>query len=454
MAGLTRNAPRLLKSVNGKPHARDEDHEEPAPKRRAVGSKLPENEEDINAEPISSDDELPKPPPRKESKPTPAPKVTDTELRRPPPKRSAKKSAIRAPTRGAYQNGRAHKKIDGTEENTSIFSAGSAADGPIQWGMEHVSQKNSKNEKGYGSKMRNIHAPPPPKKFGKAASKSAAPTELSQDKGIFPDSDDDNVSMWSEEKNEEEMDQLKKEAGIWEPVEDPELPPVPSKKKRTRAGTSRPGSIFSNDDELDDSRKAKKKKAGFFTQLSTWKTNQEPQSSQPESSAQQEDLDEVSNYIDRLPQIEEGSQCTLCGQPVEQEDYWDFWKGKDKTVKNKSAFCHAHKKKSAQEEYIQEGYPEINWKALPRRIRRHKATLTKLLGKDSSSIHRDRYEPLALTGKAAAVPSRRTDLPQSAQNSLDSFALDERAAYPGYSGPHGRRAIRDVYKRQSWRTVG
>jgi len=444
MAGLTRNAPRLLRSINGKAHAGAEDHEEPAPKRRAIGSKLPEKEEeDINAEPMSSDEELPKPPPQKESKSIPASKATEgTELRR-PPKKPANKSGIRVPTRGAYQNGQAHKKVDDNKENASIFSSGSAGDGPFQWGMEHVSQKNSKNGKGYGSKTKNIHAPQPPKKFGKAAPKSAAPaaapTKQLQEKGIFPSSDDeDNVSMLGEEKNEEEMDELMKEAGIWE---DPELPPVPSKKKRTRAGATKSGSIFPDDDEPVDSREAKKKKAGFFTQLSTWKTNQEPQSSQPESSAPQEDLDEVSNYIDRLPQIEEGSQCTLCGQSVEQEDYWDFWKAKDKTVKNKSAFCHAHKKKSAKEEYTQEGYPDIDWKALPRRIRRHKSTLTKLLGKDCSSKHRDRYEPLALTGKAATVPSRRTDLPHSAQDSLDSFALDERAAYPGYYGPHGRRVI-------------
>ena len=445
MAGLTRNAPRLLRSINGKPHACAEDHEEPTLKRRAIGSKSPEKEEeDINAEPIS-DEELPEPPPRKELKPILASKVTeDTELRR-PPKRPARKSGIRAPTKGAYQNGQAHKKVGDDKENASIFSSGSAGDGPFQWGMEHVSQKNSKNGKGYGSKRKNIHAPPP-RKFGKAALKSAAPaaapTKQSQEKGIFPSSDDDDdISMLGEEKNEEEMDELIKEAGIWEPTEDPELPQVPSKKKRTRAGASKSGSIFPNDDEPDDAREAKKKKAGFFTQLSTWKTNQEPQSSQPESSASQEALDEVNNYIDRLPQIEEGSQCTLCGQSVEQEDYWDFWKAKDKTVKNKSAFCHTHKKKSAKEEYTQEGYPDIDWKALPRRIRRHKSTLTKLLGKDCSSKHRDRYEPLALTGKAAAVPSRRTDLPQSAQESLDSFALDERVAYPGYYGPHGRRVI-------------
>ncbi|CAE7202400.1 hypothetical protein P3342_010848 [Pyrenophora teres f. teres] len=439
MAGLTRRAPRLLKSINGKPHVRDEDHEEPLPKRRAIESRSPEKEEDIHAEPISSDEELPKPPPRKELKPIPAPEAKakeDKELGT-PPKRSAKKGAIRAPARGAYHTGQAHKK-DENMENASIFSAGSAGDGPIRWGMEHVSQKNSNNKKGYGSKTKNIHAPPPPRKFGKPAPKSAAPTKLSQEKGIFPDSDDDDdISMLGEEKNEEEMDELRKEAGIWEPVEDPELLPVPSKKKRTRAGASKSESIFSNDDELEDGEKP----AGFFTQLSTWKTNLEPDSSQPESSVPQGNLDEVHNYIDRLPQIEEGSQCNLCNQPVEQEDYWDFWKGKDKTVKNKSAFCHAHKKKSAQEEYTQQGYPDIDWKALPRRIRRHKATLTKLLGKASSSIHRDRYEPLALTGKAAAVPSRRTDLPQSAQDTLDSFALDERAAYPGYYGPHGRRVI-------------
>ncbi|KNG44110.1 hypothetical protein DDE82_002195 [Stemphylium lycopersici] len=462
MAGLTRNGARpLLKTVGGKRHAVDEDHELPTPKRRAntdVSARKTQEEADINAEPLSSDDELRLPPPRpaKTSRPiVPAPNSMETELKR--PQKAIKKSAlIRAPARGMYQNSRAHKATNRLEdkENTPTSSAASASDTPIQWGMEHVSQKKNKNAKGYGSKTKNIHAPVP-KEFGKAASKDTARTygSGSKLKGQPPPSDSDSdseVSML----DDEELEKLAEEVNGPEISEDTELRRVVNKPKHTKSEASSVKAAPLDADELSEvldsipkspaSRKSKKaaRNAQLFEQLNSWKESHDIPSSQPDSSAPQEALEDVSNYIERLPQVEEeGSRCTLCSQPVDQEDYWDFWRGKEKTVKNKSAFCHLHKKLSAQQQYSEKGYPEIDWKALPRRIRRNKAALSEILNNTRQSHHRDRYEPLALTGKAAAVPSRRKDLSQSKQEELASYALDERAAYPGYYGPHGRRVI-------------
>jgi hypothetical protein len=67
--------------------------------------------------------------------------------------------------------------------------------------------------------------------------------------------------------------------------------------------------------------------------------------------------------------------------------------------------------------------------------------LFKILNNNKPSGYRDRYEPIALTGKAAAVPSRRKDLPEHVQQELESYALDDQSTYPGYYGPHGRRVI-------------
>lgn len=112
-------------------------------------------------------------------------------------------------------------------------------------------------------------------------------------------------------------------------------------------------------------------------------------------------------------------------------------------MKNKTAFCHAHQKISAQKEYTKAGYPTIDWNALPKRLRKHKSVLSHILHNTNKrpSIHRNRYEPLGLTGKAAAVPSRRPDLSKDQQDELDSYALNDTAVYPGYYGPHGRRVI-------------
>ncbi|XP_014552807.1 hypothetical protein COCVIDRAFT_109358 [Bipolaris victoriae FI3] len=424
MAGLTRkNVRPLLRSVNGKRHATEDDHEEPAGKRRADNMTIPakqQEEIDINADPLSSDDELRAPPPRpaKSSKPTmPAPRNVDTELKRPQKKPAKKSVSIRAPTRGTYKNSQELQAGDGPtkdKENALASSQASVSDGPIQWGMEHVSQKNNKNAKGYGSKTKNTHEPVP-KKFGRSPPKPAVRIygSANQSKGKQPSQDSDSDSSVSM-LDDDELQDLAEELG------EPNL---------------------SDDDDLRRSKKAAKS-AQLLKQLNSWKANNDPPSSQPDSSAAQEHLNEVSNYIEHLPEIEEeGTRCPLCSHPVSPSDYWSFWTSKPKTVKHKSAFCHLHKKLSAQQSYTSAGYPSINWSLLPRRLKYHKPTLRQILLNERPSPHRSRYEPVALTGKAASIPSKRTDLSPSQQAELEAYALDDRAAYPGYYGPHGRRLI-------------
>ncbi|CAN9092157.1 unnamed protein product [Alternaria alternata] len=461
---LSRQTPKLLTNIGGKRHASADDHEEPLPKRRANENAAPikrQREVDVNAEPLSSDDEIhaPSPRPVQPSKPgKPTPKSTLDTLRG-PQKKPGKKTleTIRPPARGAYQNGQAHKStagLDDSKEHTPASSAGSSSDSPIKWGMEHVSQKKNTNGKGYGSKSKNIHAPPP-KKFGKAASKTTTQTYGSKNKsrnGMSQAGAESDGSVSG--LDDDELFALPKDSDRQQKMNDLGLREVEKKANGTKAKSTNATSTAFDDDELDrelgtktkspKSLKAEKaaRTARLMNQLSSWKENQEPPSSQPHSSAPQEALDDINSYMSKLqPVEEEGSRCLLCSKSVEQEDYWDFWKGKERTVKNKSAFCHAHKKKSAQKEYTEMGYPDIDWKALPRRIRRHKTTLSQILNNNEFSIHRDRYEPLALTGKAAAVPSRRTDLAEDVQEELESYALDEKAAYPGYYGSHGRRVI-------------
>lgn len=464
MAGLTRkNVRPLLRSVNGKRHATEDDHEEPAGKRRADNMTIPakqQEEIDINADPLSSDDELRAPPPRpaKSSKPTmPAPRTVDTELKRPQKKPAKKSVSIRAPTRGTYKNSQELQAGDGPtedKENALASSQASVSDGPIQWGMEHVSQKNNKNAKGYGSKTKNIHEPVP-KKFGRSPPKPAVRIygSANQSKGKQPSQDSDSDSSVSM-LDDDELQDLAEELGEPNLSDDDDLRRVNSKATSKKAKDEDAGAVPYDDDKLSEvldsiseqpmSEKSKKaaKSAQLLKQLNSWKANNDPPSSQPDSSAAQEHLNEVSNYIEHLPEIEEeGTRCPLCSHPVSPSDYWPFWTSKPKTVKHKSAFCHLHKKLSAQQSYISAGYPSINWSLLPRRLKSHKPILRQILLNERPSPHRSRYEPVALTGKAASIPSKRTDLSPSQQAELEAYALDDRAAYPGYYGPHGRRLI-------------
>ncbi|EMD94319.1 hypothetical protein COCC4DRAFT_21266 [Bipolaris maydis ATCC 48331] len=464
MAGLTRrNVRPLLRSVNGKRHATDDDHEEPAGKRRAdktIPAKQQE-EIDINADPLSSDDELRAPPPRsaESSKPTmPTLRNVDTELKRPQRKPAKKNASIRAPTRGAFKNSQELKAGDRQtedKENALASSQASTSDGPIRWGMEHVSQKNNKNAKGYDSKTKNIHSSAP-KKFGKGLSKPAVRTygPASQLKNKQPSQDSDSVSSVSM-LDDDELQELAEELGEPNFSDDDDLRRVNSRATKSKKTKDKDTGADPYDDEnlsevLDSiseqpmSEKSKKaaKSAQLLKQLNSWKENNDPPSSQPDSSAAQNHLDEVSNYIEHLPEIEEeGTRCPLCSHPVSSSDYWTFWTSKPKTVKHKSAFCHLHKKLSAQQAYTSAGYPAINWTLLPRRLKSHESTLRQILLNERPSPHRSRYEPVALTGKAASIPSKRTDLSPSHQAELEAYALDDRAAYPGYYGPHGRRLI-------------
>jgi hypothetical protein len=464
MAGLTRKSARsLLQTVRNKPHASEDDHEElgPPPKKiktDAVPAKKEGAEKDIYGEPESSDEELGPPPPRPaQSSMAPKPRRNSMEglaLNNPQRTSSRNRPAIRPPARGAYQVGQTLKGR-GVEENKEHMEktlTSSAGPGPIEWGMEYEARRISKNARGYGTKSGNIHAASP-KKYGAASKMTYGIAKSSRNKKPPSGSDSELSSIM----DDDELRRMFGDGAGVDTTEDPDLPSIPQprpKRSANETGDFRP-TLF-DEHELSDTlqpdaidslariAKTSSNSAQTLNQLNKWKEDQEPASSQPQSSAPQDDLDDVSNYVNALPVVEEeGSRCTLCSKLVDQEDYWDFWKGKKKTVKNKTAFCKAHQKTSAQKEYTKAGYPTIDWSALPRRLRKHKTRLSQLLDNTGKrpSIHRNRYEPLALTGKAATVPSRRNDLSEDQQKELNAYALDETTGFPGYYGPHGRRVI-------------
>ncbi|KAH9879178.1 hypothetical protein J1614_002616 [Plenodomus biglobosus] len=455
--------------------------------RNAISTQ--EEEDAILAEPLSSDDgQLRKPSPRKPKAsiliPTPQASQDDTDLRKSTARKSTRKVAeIRKPAAGSYAKGKAEKTRQtgaANKENASSSappsSTASVTDGGYTWSMEHSSQKSSQNARSYGLQRRttNIHALPQKKTFGKpkGVSRTSGSREYSWNMKVSSTKEDDDsgsdVSLKDPlELSPEELDailssdvegadesvlrtkapksvsknarqRLCNKVGSHEKESDGLALPSARSKTRKTSSTETSKSTMLNDDELEDILKPPRVR----DQLEEWMQDQPILSSQPDSSAPLEALDNLQDYIQQLPGQElEGTQCTLCKEPVQIEDYWEFWRGKEKTVKNHTAFCHAHQKKSAQDEYRKEGYPPIDWDNLSIRIRKHRMPLFQILNNNRPSTYRTRYEPLALTGKAAAVPSRRKDLPSSIQDELDSYALDDQSTYPGYYGPHGRRAI-------------
>jgi hypothetical protein len=293
---------------------------------------------------------------------------------------------------------------------------------------------------GTKNKTRNIHAPAikvPGKSY-----KPAAKAKVSVDDDDFSD-----VSMMGPEELEQTLGSQGKP--------DPELHERVSKKPVKRS--LQPTTSTLADDELDillkstpedaDLKRASRRSqpTALYDQLGDWRKDRLPDSSQPESSAPQDDVQNLREYLEQHPkEAAEGSECPICRAPVESEYYWEYWAGAEKTVKNQNKFCHAHRTTSAWEEYRSEGYPDIIWEGLPQRIRKHRMELYKILNNDRPSVYRDRYEPIALTGKAAAVPSRRKDLPDHLLQELEACAIDDQSTFPGYYGPHGRRVITET----------
>jgi hypothetical protein len=356
------------------------------------------------------------------------------------------------PKHGQFAQNRAAKEgpgLEGDKENKNTRPTPPSSSQDI-WGFGISSQTSQKGKAvkfgGAKKKTINIHVNPSTTKNSrpaKAASKANQKKEHSWDVKPDDDSDSDTVSMLSEALGDEELEALIDSTADKPDAkpEDPELRKVEPKKRPARTTDNAPESSALDEAELDILLKPTlRDHLGISDQL--------PDSSLPDSSAPQEEMDDIDSYMRELPvEAEEGTECAICHEPVNQDDYWDFWKGRKKTVKNQAAFCFAHKKKTAQKECDAEGYPTIDWAALPLRIKKHRMDLHRILTNDLPSAYRTRYEPLALTGKAAAVPSKRTDLPTQQQAQLESYALDDNAVCPGYYGPRGRRAITESVMR-------
>jgi hypothetical protein len=426
-------------------------------------------------------------------------------LRLPQPRSAKKTTVLHIPRTGSFQRGKEDKEKRGLEggDKISALSAPSSSNGnnlDDAWGFGLSSQPSSQSQKKqFGAKKNgtsNIHAPSlnpksGPKKpvkygarsrpvynsnaeatldsdeevdmldnneldtaLGEDEDKSTSDTQLRRPMAKKKRANDSDASQ--SKLDDEELDALLGSPGLRRPpakkkrtnadpdsdLQLPQLREPTKKKKRTDDDlVASEAALFDDEEELETILGPDK--PALLHQLGEWFQDRTPDSSQPQSSAPQEDVDNLDNlegYIHKLPEeAPEGTICTICHEPVASSDYWAFWTHKLKTVKNQTAFCTSHRRQTAQEEYTREGYPAIDWPALPDRIKQHRMALHKVLTNEQPSTYRDRYAPLALTGKAAAVPSRHT-----AAAAASSYTLDDHATYPGYYGARGRRAITEA----------
>lgn len=117
--------------------------------------------------------------------------------------------------------------------------------------------------------------------------------------------------------------------------------------------------------------------------------------------------------------------CPMCDEMVDAESLEAFSKGKRMTIARQTKFCLAHKKKAAQKVWDDNGYPDIDWEQLEKRVADHRSFVESLIRGASShfgTLHEEKIE----TGKNRTI-----------------FKTEEYAT-PGYYGLRGMSVLTET----------
>ncbi|KAI2636044.1 RTC4-like domain-containing protein [Xylaria nigripes] len=122
-------------------------------------------------------------------------------------------------------------------------------------------------------------------------------------------------------------------------------------------------------------------------------------------------------------------RCPICHQEVDRELLEKHSTHGKMNIKQQTAFCRLHKRKSAVDVGMNKGYPNIDWRILGDRCSAHQAFLQNILEGTQVSYYRNAMKDMVESGK------NRTLL-----TSNDNFT-------PGYYGPRGLRVMTDFIMR-------
>ncbi|GAB7364150.1 hypothetical protein MBLNU230_g4701t1 [Neophaeotheca triangularis] len=411
MPGLSKTNTRLLKTVNGKPHATADDHEDqiltpPAShstrsslsERKQQQKKL-EDEENIYADPKDSSDDgggasppaMPAPQSGGFSAP-PTGRVTDfhtgslhTKFSKPP---------APSPSSGSSSK----RSFDAVDENESddgmIFSS-------------QLSQGSGKISK-LGSGYSNIHAQPKPKSR--------------------------NVVYGRKQRPQSRDEQSKGTKGFKKPpIQDKRTEQIPKfRAPPTKAGkeNNAPITAFRRPAGFGEQKlpAPQTDDEGFHDLLSDSDSDSSLSLPPPSPEIEIVELDAPPHYVPT-------ENCAICGDAVPtslREDFEDqYAAGKALSFKRQQLFCTHHKQQTAKEVWRERAYPEeIDWNGLDLRLGRHHNFLLQLLSGEVSSTLRDEY---------AAKQKGRKQTVKGLQE--DSSGKPQKGTSAGYYGPRGEQAI-------------
>ncbi|OJD26361.1 hypothetical protein ACJ73_02262 [Blastomyces percursus] len=123
--------------------------------------------------------------------------------------------------------------------------------------------------------------------------------------------------------------------------------------------------------------------------------------------------------------------CPMCDQAVDPRFIGDLWSAENLSYRKKAQFCRDHRVRAAEYEWVNRGYPTINWENLHKRIEKHYVELDQILTMKKSSFYRNELES-SRTGKKKGNLRLTVD-----EDEADKFL-------PGYYGPWGAKKMMDA----------
>ena len=413
MPPLRRNAVPLLRQVNNKPHATNNDHEEDSLPTPPASNSMSANrngsvaaeqskraskqDEDIYADPASSsDDEGPAALSTASNGATFKPSKQIEEART----TSTNKGTFKMPAAVKKTGSTLSKRSSSNEDDDAGASSGSDDKMIFSSQRSQLSNKRARPAApGRASGVGNIHAPVVKRNttYGKNKILTAKDrkNKQSQPSGF----------------------KIAKGAGL-----------VPPKPQAPVFKAAKGADVFAFGQDADPAFQAAQGGAPDSPELS--------ELSEPDSDVEEID---VSTLGLPIPQKYVATRtCDICGVNVplllKQEFEDRYTHGKALDYKWQQRFCRHHKAETAKEVWTERGYPEIKWETLGRRLQKHHDKLVAVLEGKTSSVYRDRLQKV--------LDSRETRSARTAYNkSADSGNDDGPETRPGYYGPRGEKVM-------------
>lgn len=128
------------------------------------------------------------------------------------------------------------------------------------------------------------------------------------------------------------------------------------------------------------------------------------------------------------------STCPMCKQPVDKALLEQYTKvGTRMSLRQQAQFCKAHKERTAESEWAERRYPNIDWEELDARIAEFHNAMDDVLSRRKPSFYRNAFEDSLKSGKNKTV-----------QESL--LGGDEiEGTSPGYYGGRGAKMMYGSY---------